>query len=77
MNPELVELVDLYESMHTCSGSERDRTEATQKLEAKVREIASTKNLAESVLMRHVKELFFKRARAADKRATGTTIFPD
>ena len=71
MNQQLQELVDLYEAMHTCWGSEKDRTEATQRLEAAISRVANSKNLESDLLMRHVKTLYFQRARSEDRRTGG------
>ena len=68
MNPELAELIKLYEAMHACIGSELDRTEATRALENAVQRAAAAKNINFKLLMRHVKELYHERARAEERR---------
>ena len=68
MNPELTELIRLYEAMHTCMGDEPARTNATKALEAAVLQSAVSHRLSFSEVMRFVKEHYHERARAEERR---------
>jgi hypothetical protein len=77
MNAELVELVRLYEAMHTCKGADAERTKATTDLEIAVKRSSATTNLPEKLILRHVKECYFQKLRAEDQRGDKRPLVKD
>ena len=77
MNESGSELVLLYEAMHTCVGSEADRTAATRRLEEATRKFAKDKRLDDRLVMRHVKECYFQKIRAEDQRGDKRPLIKD
>ena len=77
MNQECKELVRLYEVMHTCSGSESDRTEATIAFEASANKSACGHGLDVRVVISHIKECYFKQLRAEDQHTDKRPLIKD
>jgi hypothetical protein len=77
MNADCKELVRLYEVMHTCAGSEAERTAATLSFENAARSSAEKTGINMKLVIRHIKDCYFKQIRGEDQRTDRRPLITD
>jgi hypothetical protein len=77
MNADCKELVRLYEVMHTCAGSEAERTSATSIFEDAAKASAKKTGIEVKLIIRHIKDCYFKQIRSEDQRTDRRPLITD